>query len=138
MQASNHANLQAVPAMLCLLCGGVVLRDGVPIDHIPKGSDVIRPTVLILQIVGMFPNVEAEDRLIAAAASSGSHDRAILVRGAFNDELARLVDGEPSPAAAEARGSSFGEVFFEMVPAHQVFLNGFGEFALRLSAFAFA
>ena len=33
-----------------------------PVHQVPKGRDVIRSPVLIIQVVGMFPNVQADDR----------------------------------------------------------------------------
>jgi hypothetical protein len=38
----------------------VSLRDLPPIHHVPPGSDVIGAAVLVFQVVGMFPDVEAE------------------------------------------------------------------------------
>jgi len=35
--------------------------DFVPIDNVPPGLDVVRAAVLIFQIVGMFPDIQAED-----------------------------------------------------------------------------
>lgn len=38
-----------------------------PVDHVPEGADVLRPAVLVLEVVGVLPHVEAED---------GEHSRA--------------------------------------------------------------
>ena len=61
-----------------------------------------------------------------------AHERVVLVRRAFDDELAGLVDAEPGPAAAEAGDRRFGEGFFEFVEAPEVALDRFGQRALGL------
>ena len=40
-----------------------IRRSLVPVDRVPPGLEIIRSSVLILQIVGMFPHVDADDRL---------------------------------------------------------------------------
>jgi hypothetical protein len=35
----------------------------IPIDHVVESCDILRPAILILQIVGMLPNVDTEERL---------------------------------------------------------------------------
>ena len=42
-----------------LLRGGVALGHGLPIDDVEERADIIRPTVLIVQVVSVFPHVEA-------------------------------------------------------------------------------
>ena len=71
------------------------LVDFGPVDHVPPGVDVVGTAVLILQVVRVLPDVDAEHGLLAF------HQRAVLVRRAFDRELAAAVD-DPRPAAAEA------------------------------------
>src|SRR4051794_24618397 len=78
----------------------------IPVDGIPPGGDVIRSPVLILQIVGMLPHVEPQER------STALHDRGVLVRGTGDLKLATVGD-KPCPTAAEARGCCLGELLFE-------------------------
>jgi hypothetical protein len=51
-----------------------------PVDHVPPRADVIGTAVLILQVVGVLPNVETDDGVLAF------HDRVVLVgrRGDVN------------------------------------------------------
>ena len=44
-----------------LLRGGVECGDFTPIDDVPDGFEVIRPFVLVFQIVGMFPDIDTQD-----------------------------------------------------------------------------
>src|SRR5215831_11673307 len=41
--------------------GGVALVDLVPIDDVPPGREIFGTTVVVLQVVGVLPNVVAED-----------------------------------------------------------------------------
>ena len=40
----------------------VALLNDVPIDNLPEGSKVVGTSVLIVQVVGMLPYVEGEQR----------------------------------------------------------------------------
>src|SRR5205823_14605631 len=73
----------------------IALRDGAPVHHVPPGIDVVGTLVLIFQVVGMLPDVDAEDGRLAV------HEGAILVRRAEDLQLA-VGEDEPGPAAAEA------------------------------------
>src|SRR5579872_4005887 len=79
-----------------------------PVDHVPPRADVIRTAVLILQVVRVLPDVDAEDDLLAF------HQRAVLVRAALDGELAAVVD-HPRPAAAEAADAGLRELLLERV-----------------------
>src|SRR5216683_583244 len=72
----------------------VATADLVPVHDVPEGVDVLRPPVLVLEVVGVLPDVEAEDRRVA------TDERRVLVREAVDDQA--LADGhQPRPAAAE-------------------------------------
>src|SRR5436190_22956458 len=47
---------------------------GSPVDDAPPRVEIVLPPVLVLEVVGMFPDVDAEDRRIAV------HQWRILVR----------------------------------------------------------
>src|SRR5690349_10119768 len=70
--------------------------DSLPIYHIPPGAKVVGAAVLILQVVGVLPDVDAKQRGLAG------HQRAILVGAANNFERARLIGNQPGPAAPKA------------------------------------
>ena len=46
----------------------------VPVDDVPPGREVVGPPVLVVEVVGVLPNVDAEDRRLALGewASPGS------------------------------------------------------------------
>lgn len=70
--------------------------DPFPIDHRVKGLDVLRATILILQIVGMFPNIDPQNGCLALA------DGTVLIRGGQYCQFA-LMDGQPGPPAPGVR-----------------------------------
>src|ERR1700681_1294553 len=78
-----------------------------PVDDIPPGADVVRPPVLVLQVVRVLPHVEAHDRLLAF------HQRIVLIRGAGDRELAPVVD-QPRPARAESSDARGAELLSKL------------------------
>src|SRR3954470_22387845 len=67
-----------------------------PVDRVPPGLKVLRPQVLILQVVGVLPHIHTQQRRLAL------HQRAILIRRAQHLQRAALIQHQPRPAAAEA------------------------------------
>src|SRR5258708_7535770 len=73
-----------------------ILRDKVPVGQLVEpGGDVVRAPVLIVEIVGMLPDVDGEE-----AFHPLRHWR-IGVRRAHDAQLLLLVLDQPCPAAAE-------------------------------------
>src|SRR5438045_4651249 len=69
-----------------------------PVHHVPPGSQVVGTAVLIFQIVGVLPHIDPHHRELAF------HNRAILVGGGDDIELAGAILYKTSPTGAEARG----------------------------------
>src|ERR1700730_13865135 len=69
--------------------------DRVPVEGVEPGGDVVRPLVLVLEVVGVLPDVDAED------GGQALHVWAVLVGVALDGHLAVLVDDQPGPSAAE-------------------------------------
>ena len=91
-----------------LFRGGKSFSHGVPVNHVEKRRDVIGPAILVIQVVGVFPNVEAEDW------GAAFHERAVLIGGAFDNQFA-AIDAQPSPTASKPGCRRIGEFFFEAV-----------------------
>src|SRR6187200_3789675 len=84
------------------------LVHGVPVDHVPPRGDVVGALVLVLQVVGVLPDVEAEQRCLAF------HQRAVLVwRARYLHAVAAL--DQPRPATAEARRAGLRERLLERI-----------------------
>src|SRR6478609_445326 len=103
------------------------LRHLVPVHHIPPRPDVIRATVLILQVVRVLPDVEAKQSVLAF------HQRVVLVRRARDRELAALAD-QPRPAGAEAARAGGGELLFKLCEITERAVDPVGKLARRLAA----
>src|SRR5215210_1462469 len=82
------------------------LLDILPVDRVPPGRQVVGAPVLVLQVVGVLPDVDAQERRRAI------HQRAVLIGLADDVELAVLGD-QPAPAGAEQVGGRVGELFLE-------------------------
>src|SRR6058998_1375900 len=56
-----------------------------PVDDVPPRVDVVRPAILILQVVRVLPDVDAHDDFLVL------HERTILVRAALDRQLAAVI-----------------------------------------------
>src|SRR5450755_3583926 len=50
--------------------GGEVGLGGVPVHDVPERGDIIRPAVLVVEIIGVLPDIEAEDGLALDAGDA--------------------------------------------------------------------
>src|SRR5215216_2504641 len=66
-----------------------------PVDHVPPRLYVLGTPVLVLQVIGVFPHVQANDRSLAF------HERAVPVRGGIYGEGSIGVRYEPSPSRSK-------------------------------------
>src|SRR5207245_6450492 len=115
---SSLADLRSLPAE--------ALGDRVPVDRVPPGGDVIGALVLVLEVVGVLPDVHAQDGRVAV------HQRAVLVGPPDHRELAAGVPHEPAPAAAELADGGLGEGFLEAGEVAEGALDGVRQPAARL------
>src|SRR3954452_17348129 len=88
----------------------VAAADLGPVDDVPPGGEVIGAPVLVVEVVGLLPDVDAEQRGVAL------HDRAVLVGGRIDGEAGAIVD-EPRPAAAESLDASVVDRRLQLVGA---------------------
>jgi hypothetical protein len=103
--------------------------DHLPVHDIPPRIDVIRTLVLILQVVGVFPHVAAEER------NEAVHEWAILVR--LLDRLNRGCGGiphQPAPTAAELRQGVLLERVLELREVAERRRDRFADRAGRFAA----
>ena len=57
---------------------GEPLCRGLPVDQIPPGLGIVRPAILVLDVVGVLPDVDDQDRLADVFDEAG-HKRVALV-----------------------------------------------------------
>ncbi len=65
MKCIKNPEIRSNLGMTSLFCVCVKLRDVIPVDDVEERLDVIRATVLIVQVVRVLPNIETEDWLNA-------------------------------------------------------------------------
>src|SRR5579884_2841418 len=106
----------------------VAARNLVPVDDVPPVGEVLWAAVLILQVVGMLPDVIAHD------GEEAFHQGTILVRGRSDRQLAIVIEDQPDPAGAETLRASIVKGRLELVEGAEGVLNGFREVAARLPA----
>src|SRR3954468_20113387 len=70
------------------------LVDRFPVHYVPPRGQVIRTLVLVAQVVGVLPNIVAEDGKIAFAI----HQRIVLIGGRADLEFAGGGADEPNPS----------------------------------------
>ena len=80
---------------------------------IDERLEVIRAAVAIIDVVGMLPDVAAEDRRGAV------HQRALAIGGLGNLQLA-VLDRQPAPAGAELADAGRREIGLEFLEAAEV------------------
>mmetsp|Transcript_29202 Transcript_29202/g.73464 ORF Transcript_29202/g.73464 Transcript_29202/m.73464 type:complete len:220 (+) Transcript_29202:47-706(+) len=108
---------------------GQVLVGELPVDELPPGIDVRRTSILVIDVVGMLPHVNGEDRSLTRG------QRVASIMGAYHLELTVGVLDEPCPARAKVSGSSSGELLLEGIKAAKVTNDGFSD---RTSGFSSA
>src|SRR5271170_3802822 len=102
--------------LLVSLCGGEAHVDLVPVDGVPPGGEIVGALVLVLEVVGVLPDVVAEDGVVTL------RDGAILVRRGDDFQLAALED-QPAPAGAELLRGGFVEELLEVFKGAEVGLD---------------
>src|SRR5690606_34599717 len=99
--------------------GGLVAsRHFRPVDDVIEGGNVIGTPILILEVIGMLPDVEPQYGRVAR------HEGAVLVARAFNDKLFIGGYAQPGPAAAETRQGCLGKSLFELIQAAKIGIDG--------------
>ena len=87
--------------------GREALVDLVPVDDVPPGREIFGTAVVVFQVVGVLPDIVAEDGIQAL------RDRAVLIRRADDLHFAAGLAGEPNPSAAELLGAGIVELGLE-------------------------
>ena len=106
-----------------------------PVDDVPPCADVIGAAVLVVEIVGVLPDIEAEDGFAEIGiCTEAFHEWVVLVGRAGNFEFAILQD-QPCPARAETFCGSFTEGFFEIIHRAKGRDDGGAEFIGRSAGF---
>src|SRR5690348_9883523 len=100
---------RATCALMSAHALGKAFGDLVPVDDIPPGRQILWAPVLILQIVGMLPDI------VAHYGVETVDEWAVLVGRRGDRELAIRADDQPRPAGAEAFGARVIERRLELI-----------------------
>ena len=114
-------------AFLCCQSFFIELIHIVPVDDTEEVFHKIRSAVLVLQIVGMFPYVQCQQRFLPFC------ERIILVGGRENFQMVS-VKHQPCPAASELGNRSRCKFLFEIFKGTKVSFNLFSHRAVEGSA----
>lgn len=89
----------------------------VPVDNIPPIIKIVGSTVLISQIISVFPNIVAEDGIVART------NWIVLIWRGNDLELSLLIANEPHPTTAEAIAPCFVKLSTEVFKAAKGLIN---------------
>src|SRR3954468_2679308 len=98
----------------------VALRDLRPVDDVPDRVQIVRAAVLVLEGVGVLPDVDAEPRLLAGG------ERVVLVGGGGHGRAGTVVD-QPGPAGAELADAGVLELALEVRERPEGLVYGVGQ-----------
>jgi len=115
-----------------LLVFCVVFADNGPIDHIKEGVDVIRASILVLEVVCMLPNIQSHDGLIAAAYAW--HCGIVLVGSAANGQGATFCYTKPCPSRSKSCTCGFSKSILECIKVTKGTLDGISQLTFWLAA----
>src|ERR1700679_2994763 len=99
----------------------------VPIDGSPPGGEVVGTLVLVLEVVGVLPDIVAQDGIVPLG------NWTVLVRGGDDFQLSAFKD-QPSPAGTKLLSGGFIEQLFEVGEAAEVFLDLLRDLACGVTA----
>src|SRR5690606_7548197 len=105
-----------------LLSVGVALSHGVPIDDIENGFQVSRALVLVLQVIGVFPHIDPQNR--RAFHFSNIKQRVILVGCRSYLQFAGTINNKPSPPGTEPGSTCFLQFFLQLIKRTESLVDG--------------
>ena len=74
--------------------------DFIPVNHIEKRLNILRSSILIFQIIGMFPDIQPQQGYFALS------QRTVLVWGGDNSQII-IIQYQPCPAASKEQSSFY-------------------------------
>ena len=111
------------------LFGSVARFQNIPVDDAPYCGEMIDTAVLIVEVVGMFPYVDAENGLQSVA------NRVACIGFLRNHEFTFAVTGKPYPTATEKTGAFLLELLLEGFERTKLCIDGFGQLTHGLAIF---
>src|SRR5581483_5879585 len=106
----------------------IAMVDLVPINYVPPGRKVLRPAVVVLQVIRVLPHIVAENW------EQSLRDRVVLVRCAEDLNLAAWFSCEPDPSTAKLFGADVIEFGLEIVEITEALLDHISDRPIWISA----
>ncbi len=98
-----------------------------PVHNLPKCGYVLGATVLVVQVVGMFPNVEAQQRDVSVAYG------VVSVGLLYDDKGAVLLHGQSGPSRTKEVDGTALKLQLEVGKRVPLLADGFGQGPARLA-----
>ena len=120
---TNSAQLTSMMRMAVMsrFHQGIPLIHGRPVDDAPERFDIVGPHVLVLQVVGVFPDVEHEQRDRAPG------DVELMIARLKNNQPRDRFVGEDAPAVPLNLRGGGREVGFQLVERAELRVDIGGE-----------
>src|SRR5260370_6442985 len=115
------AERQMLPLHRC----SVSFRDIVPINRVPKRGDILRPAILMLQVVRVLPNIDSKNRCFFFILF---RDLVILI-WCWRDLQIFTIHDQPSPTAPKKLGRRFAKLLLKIGEAPKSRVNCLREIA---------
>jgi len=110
-----------------------VLGDAGPVHHIPPGSNVLGASGLVLQVVGVLPDIQAQNGDCGSSLDEAVHQGIVLVGSRDHNQLSALVHAQPAKSRAEQSDCLVGKLFLHSVNGPERGGDGLGKGGRRLS-----
>lgn len=94
------------------------LRDSAPVDNLPDGTEILGLAVLVLQVVGMLPGINTQERLQIAS------DGVLVSTGDETKSTGRLVLDEPGPSRALNTSKSSVGLLLQVFERSEILVDG--------------
>src|ERR1700721_2510502 len=107
---------------------GIAFVDFVPVDDVPPGGEIFRASVVVFELIGVLPDVIAEDRQQAWGK------RVVLVRSAKDLHFAGGFARHANASAAELFYSGIVELGLKILEVAEGFGDHFGDRAVRVAS----
>lgn len=105
---SEANNLPMLKSLLPYTSAFIPLSCPFPTDHIPPSANIFRPHVIVLQVVGMLPNIQIQDWPLAP------RQRRCLVCGG-NDVQTPATVHQPCITGTKYLQRRFGKLFLKVL-----------------------
>src|SRR3984893_1015769 len=108
--------------------GGVAFVDLVPVEDVPPGGEIFGTAVVVFQVVGVLPDVVAEDGIEAL------RDWVVMIRSGDDLHFAAGFSSEPDPSAAELLDTGVVEFGLKIFEVAEGSLDHVGYLARRITS----